>query len=280
MSGILERMAKRARGALPTVEPRSLPLFAPSATEFADKQIPAASIQVVFDEVVPSRSFDGSPRKGQRSLLEEDEQRTVRDENFDPPSIRQSVRRTTTTHAGRGENNQQPEASKPGPRRQNSQQATNAQFESEEKIASTKQQPSVENYAGGIEVALEAEKRSVKPIVYQPQEETPFAAALIERRVKNEAAKEVASSDESAAPARAGAKAARQRRQQDQSIAARNEWPAATSDSAREQRTEIHISIGSIELRAPRVEARPQSVPFRPRVTLSDFLSRKPESRA
>jgi len=47
-----------------------------------------------------------------------------------------------------------------------------------------------------------------------------------------------------------------------------------------EEKTEIHISIGSVELRAPRVEPRPQAAPFRPRVTLDEFLRRKPETRA
>jgi hypothetical protein len=46
-----------------------------------------------------------------------------------------------------------------------------------------------------------------------------------------------------------------------------------------EQRTEIHISIGSIELRAPRTETRPKPAPFRPRVTLDEFLRRKPGNR-
>jgi hypothetical protein len=45
-----------------------------------------------------------------------------------------------------------------------------------------------------------------------------------------------------------------------------------------EQRTEIHISIGSIEVRAPRSESKPPAPPFRPRVTLDDFLRRKPEA--
>jgi hypothetical protein len=48
---------------------------------------------------------------------------------------------------------------------------------------------------------------------------------------------------------------------------------------AAEEKTEIHISIGSIELRAPRAEPRPQAVPFRPRVTLDDFLRRGQETR-
>jgi hypothetical protein len=46
-----------------------------------------------------------------------------------------------------------------------------------------------------------------------------------------------------------------------------------------EEKTEIHISIGSIELRAPRVEPSPQPAPFRPRVTLDDFLRRGQETR-
>jgi hypothetical protein len=47
-----------------------------------------------------------------------------------------------------------------------------------------------------------------------------------------------------------------------------------------EQKTEIYISIGSIELRAPRAETKPAAAPFRPRVTLEDFLRRKPEAGA
>jgi hypothetical protein len=43
-----------------------------------------------------------------------------------------------------------------------------------------------------------------------------------------------------------------------------------------EQKTEIHISIGRVELRAPRQDAKPSAAPFRPRLTLDDFLRRKP----
>jgi hypothetical protein len=58
---------------------------------------------------------------------------------------------------------------------------------------------------------------------------------------------------------------------------ARHLEPAAATP---EQRTEIHISIGSIELRAPRSETKPPAPPFRPRVSLDDFLRRKPEAGA
>jgi hypothetical protein len=40
------------------------------------------------------------------------------------------------------------------------------------------------------------------------------------------------------------------------------------------EHTEIHITIGSIELRAPRTEAK--APPFRPSVTLDEFLKRRP----
>ncbi|HMK91166.1 MAG TPA: hypothetical protein VK446_16225 [Methylocystis sp.] len=43
-----------------------------------------------------------------------------------------------------------------------------------------------------------------------------------------------------------------------------------------ETKTEIHISIGAVELRAPRPLAPLQTQPFRPRVSLDEFLGRKP----
>ncbi len=46
---------------------------------------------------------------------------------------------------------------------------------------------------------------------------------------------------------------------------------ASPLESATEH-TEIHITIGSIELRAPRTETPRQAAPFKPRVTLDDYL--------
>ncbi len=50
--------------------------------------------------------------------------------------------------------------------------------------------------------------------------------------------------------------------------------PAAAPVIETGERTEIHITIGSIELRAPRTEAK--ATPFRPSVTLDEFLKRRP----
>ena len=57
------------------------------------------------------------------------------------------------------------------------------------------------------------------------------------------------------------------------------ESPSELHAAPAEERTEIHISIGSIELRAPRTEVRPKPAPFKPRVTLDAFLRGKPEAQ-
>jgi hypothetical protein len=70
-----------------------------------------------------------------------------------------------------------------------------------------------------------------------------------------------------------------QQQQSEQKIGTRKDASAPMLEASAEPKTEIHISIGSIELRAPRTETRPQPAPFRPRVTLDDFLNRKPGAR-
>jgi hypothetical protein len=61
--------------------------------------------------------------------------------------------------------------------------------------------------------------------------------------------------------------------------AVRNEAGDGASAAEAAEQTEIHITIGSVELRAPRVVPVPSKAPpFRPRVTLDDFLKRGPGS--
>jgi hypothetical protein len=98
-----------------------------------------------------------------------------------------------------------------------------------------------------------------------------FKKSVVERQLRSD--------DEMVTPPRSDAAAMRPRQQEDAPGSARKDEPIGASESRREQRTEprteVHISIGTIELRASRAEARPQPAPFNPRVTLSDFLGRR-----
>jgi hypothetical protein len=53
------------------------------------------------------------------------------------------------------------------------------------------------------------------------------------------------------------------------------ESPAVSPLETATEHTEIHITIGSIELRTPRTEVPRAVAPFKPRVTLDDFLRGK-----
>ena len=101
----------------------------------------------------------------------------------------------------------------------------------------------------------------------------PIATSTINERIV-EVEKDSASSDTIATP-----RSVAMHSQLSERIAPGKDASAPMLEASAEPKTEIHISIGSIELRAPRTEARPQAAPFRPRVTLEEFLRRKPERR-
>jgi len=55
--------------------------------------------------------------------------------------------------------------------------------------------------------------------------------------------------------------------------------PAPEPETEPPPRTEIHVSIGTIELRSAKPEPRPVAPAFRPRVSLEDFLGRRGTGR-
>jgi hypothetical protein len=114
----------------------------------------------------------------------------------------------------------------------------------------------------------------LEPAVELPeaaQETEEQGQSLIENRVEKMPAKLEEAARESTPT---NAKADKRTESQNPPVV-RNEAGDAAGAVDSAEHTEIHITIGSVELRAPRVAPAPPKAPaFRPRVTLDEFLKR------
>lgn len=296
MSGVLDRMAKRALGALPTVEPRSEPLFAQQTAGSGGAEAPVSGMQEVNAEVESSRGGgERSSRRTRQTLGEENQPPNSRSKCEDEFSAREAARPTAPTPARANASNGELAIAEPPSRTAETYSEDSAPHEDVAEGLVKPKQANAESRTRKINVEAEPEtfavleqrkasapiagERAANPIrgLAEAGQEALLTSTLIERIVEAEESHERGEGQEPLV--RSSAKAARQRNQPEQRVTARNESKALALDSPAEQKTEIHISIGSIELRAPRVEARPPAAPFRPRVTLDEFLRRKPEAR-
>ncbi|HWG19562.1 MAG TPA: hypothetical protein VG225_03465 [Terracidiphilus sp.] len=256
MSGVLERMAKQAMGALPTVQPLTAPHYAaPERGARESMWAPEMNLEVESPAygVQPmrlshrDRSDFTAPQHRERAEVgpSSAEDRSARKPA--PPGNGASA------DAADSESNRRIETSaKASPAQKNN-------------VAQEPPQPANENpthssSSRGITTPAQRESRiDALPLF-------PFHEDAVPRVVHP--AQEVrairAMPRETQEPIRP---AARMRRE-------------APEEPKPEPTTEIHISIGSVELRAARQEPSPQAVPFRPRVALNDFLRRKPEAGA
>jgi hypothetical protein len=298
-------MAKRALGALPTVEPRSAPLFAPLTAGLAGAEAPAFGIQEVHAEVESSRGGVDRSQRSREPLRVEDSRRNQPGENLQELPVRGAARPQSSAPARMDASSSESAVTeRPSAQTQIARGAAERSGAATENLANQQQPRSEQHtgeYAGKIDVEEEREaegvseqRKTAAPTTgahataemraagemrerLEERQDAPFTSTLIERIVEVEKHQE--QREEAEPLARPQAKAVPQRPPAEQRIAARNETNVSASDAPAEQKTEIHISIGSIELRAPRTEARPQAAPFRPRVTLNEFLRRKPEAR-
>jgi hypothetical protein len=272
MSGVLDRMAKRALGALPTVEPRSTPLVVPSAIGFTGAEIAAVGREEVFAEAENSRSnVDNSQRKNPRLPLEASERQSAGSEKSELQPTRESAPRSLSANFAIPER----EGSS---RNVEARQEANSPSATERSVAKNRSKVEETVEPGGASAQrrtlqaefAEAEMNNVIGAERSDAPRGPVVTSTIERIVEVE--KDSATTDTIATP-----RSVAMHPQLSERIAARKDASASMLEASAEPKTEIHISIGSIELRAPRTEARPQAAPFRPLVTLEDFLRRKPE---
>jgi hypothetical protein len=273
MSGVLDRMAKRALGALPSVEPRSTPRFAPSAIGFTGAEIAAVGSEDVFAEAENSRgNVDNSQRKKPRLPLEARERQSAGSEKSELEPMRESAPRSLSANfaireregSSRNVEDHQEANSRRPTERIVAKNGSNVEETGEPGGASAQRRTVQAEFA-------EAEMNNVIGAERSDALRGPIATStMVECTVE----KDSAGSDTIAMP-----RSVAMYPQLSERIATGKDASASTLEASAEPKTEIHISIGSIELRAPRTEARPQAAPFRPRVTLEEFLRRKPERR-
>jgi hypothetical protein len=242
MSGLLERMAKRALGRLPTMQPLIPSIYAPYAPPPANLDTPAApgflpsSVELETGETAAPRRApaEATPNAGQHP--EPFEKPAGPDT---PPPARQPPRKVRP----------QPPLAQP-----------TALVSHREAAAAAAPSP-VPGVNPEPFQRLTAQLRSISHAVPTRQND---AARLVQ-----EPTPAAALPREPSQPERIGqlrTPPLQRRRLQAQ---------RAESAAPSEQKPEIHISIGSIELRAAPAEPRPAPAPFRPRVSLQDFLNRK-----
>jgi hypothetical protein len=249
MSGILDRMAKRALGTLPSIQPLGLPSHA-IASPARETAMPVAEFLEVDATLagIPDEPLHAPEKKSQQT------------------SRGPAIRTDSSEQASSGETKSRKQSGKPPTEvpAEDSAQRTERQARHAIMPEHSRGSTSVSNHAESAQGrehlvdnpgAREDARESMPPAMLPEPEEIERSAPEEPRMPRVEATPHGQPQRPRAAP--------------------QSESAAPTP-----QNTEIHISIGSIELRAPRTETRPQTIPFRPRVTLSDFLRRKPEAGA
>lgn len=242
MSGVLDRMALRVLGVLPAVEPLVAPGLAPTVDSLADMAV----------EREAAVALAAGPQRKTPHLQPGETQDSAVSTRQEP-----ALSATRLQAARREEWARSPEAQREGTGAPVLKQAgalpedSHATF----KDADDRERPQ------SLALKAMADESVLSPIP---------AAMIVRKSTGSEEDADRSANRETAEPATARVTEVRG------DSGAHIDLPGAPG----EQRTEIHISIGSIELRAPRPDARPQPVPFRPQVALGEYLRGKPEAGA
>ena len=305
MSGVLDRMAQRALGTLPAAQPLVTPRYAESRAEPYGHPAPEMNVGLETiaetEAIAPIRPLVDEARKPFAAVP--DIPARQRNEKSDvSPEARKPGGRFTSSRpiakasepgailpqpahaaasqalpikplsppeAGRSRDGEVEVRSAQGSmqsRAQTSMQATNRSG----KARMPKTVPHFEPLEPRREIAKAAPMREMRETAAEKREAAAIASApsLKDASSRHETVRSLESPKSSRAIAAPPPP-----------IADRRAMPQAERQVA-EEKSEVHISIGNIELRAPRPEPRPAAAPFRPRVSLDDFLRRAQETRS
>jgi len=235
MSGVLNRMVQRSRGQLPAIEPL-----------VRAQQTAAAAMPLAVEEraAAASHGRNAGLAGGERASREESTGQMQNDARRNVARARDAVRKDS----------RQPEAL----------EVARVKRALERDVTSAVKGADQDSW----NKALPERDEDLRDVVQESEE--PYESS-IEMRAEKVPAK---SEDATGGSIRPKAKLEQRAATRDIS-AVRNEADAAGSAMDAAEHTEIHITIGSVELRAPRVAPAPPKAPtFRPRVTLDEFLKR------
>lgn len=286
MNGVLARMAKQARGEAAEVQPRMTPRFAPVSLGSRGTPMDPQGSQAARTMPAPQIREDSAadlpeiePLPGERKqadssgAMHDRAQARRRDEDVKegetsgtrPRTVESSLMPRMDTQIGE-------------PRRIAEHERESSEFGREQLMVAPRKAGLGSDREQRHSIDGELESRRSPALVEPSAEADPLpranaSDASSELQPRRDLPKE--SSERPGRRGEAQSEAGLIRRDASRNRRALPEDVAASG----EESTEVHISIGHIELRAPRTEAKPQPATFRPRVTLAEFLRRSPEER-
>lgn len=290
MSGVLDRMARRALGTLPAVQPLMTPRYARMREE---PRGPAAEpgMTAETETIAPVRARQGDARK--RPVADRDRDAQQQDDKPDnsfqsssqgrrPRKDFKTAEKIVEAHepvmpvsrpADLGERQSSPMQSKsqPGVERREV-EAGHLETELRPAQAGKRSERAQTARAGPYLERMDPRREDAKAEAMREKRETSAIGSALSRKDAPLLHEIVRSSDSP----KSNRWVAEPPLKIDRRTTPQGERRAA---EPAEEKADIHISIGSIELRAPRAEPRPQPAPFRPRVTLDEFLRRRQETR-
>lgn len=316
MSGVLERMAKRVLGALPTVQPLAAQQFASPQSGLHESGGLQETILEVDTMMHPRERTQHTTQQAQKDQDRIDKNDELDDYSWIPPKVKAEETKTQDASMQKMEMQESEAADFSTPKmekRKSKLQEILTQTTREHEYRRQDHTPdqiqpreSVRPFEQTVQGKPESEDRetlhqakvNAKKTMWEPEQRGDHAAQstkveapeeqefkpralMIDRRAESDSQ----SAENKSVKAEVAIESAPRREKKIVPVAQQGNSPVVPlpqtiSQQTRpaEQKTEIHISIGSIELRAPRQEARSQPAPFQPRVTLEQFLHRKPEA--
>lgn len=277
MSGVLDRMAKRALGALDGVQPLLAPRFAPLPGETGASSV---APEIALETDTPSPAREGAA--GDAARIDGSTPATESAPRQRLPAM------SILPIAGRSSSDLSPRPSRPIESGTGAAAVTTPDQLS--RMPAAEATPAQGDIAASSHTALPGTAHSIEGPQREPDAKPAMASAPPGQIVPRSSdmveagreANEIVSTNPSPAggvpPVRISSRELPKSLQPSSPRTPAVPPPPAAPVS--DQKTEIHITIGSIELRAPRTEAKAPAAPFRPRVTLNDFLRRGQEGRS